>query len=137
MKSNPYFESQIIKKPIGWKVYDKCRNCYFRLLLLLTKNMARNSKIALWEENRNHFDVGKELNLRNISLHSGRRYQGTPVIKQFCPQVGLEPTPLKERNFQVKCSTTELQRHLTETSKIQIPDESMHFPVSRPSWKGQ
>ena len=39
-------------------------------------------------------------------------------IKKIAPQLGFELTPLEERSFQVKSSTTELQRHLKEQGKI-------------------
>jgi hypothetical protein len=38
-------------------------------------------------------------------------------VKEIAPQVGFELTPLEERSYQVKSSTTELQRHLKEDGK--------------------
>ena len=39
-------------------------------------------------------------------------------VKEFGSQTGFEPTPLEESNFQVKSSTTELQRNLKDDGKI-------------------
>ena len=58
-----------------------------------------------------------------IILHSVRAIQwGDSVkkVKEIAPQVGFELTPLEERSFHVKSSTTELQKQILDYSIIYV-----------------